>query len=221
MTARRVRLIGAGFAVVAVLVLTWLLGAAPLLAQAAATETQLAATTAVNDTQTARLAALAADARHLPALRAELGAADAALPATPELAAFFAELGMLQQRYGVAVTSYQGSAAVAATTGATANGAAPVPATGAATPAPSATPAPAVAPSAAISPSSPGGLTRIPMQLQATGGYKHLVDFVGGLQGGPRLFLVDKVAINAGVNGGAYTAAISGSVFVLPAGAGR
>jgi hypothetical protein len=59
------------------------------------------------------------------------------------------------------------------------------------------------------------------MQLQVAGGYKHLVAFVGGLQSGPRLFLVDRVAITAGTNGAGFTASVAGSVYVLPTGPGR
>jgi hypothetical protein len=56
------------------------------------------------------------------------------------------------------------------------------------------------------------------MQLQVAGGYKHLVGFLGGLQSGPRLFLVDRAAITAGTNGSGFTASVSGSVYVLPSG---
>jgi Tfp pilus assembly protein PilO len=225
MTGRRIRLLGTAVAVVAVVALAWVLGVGPLLGQAAATDTQLAATTAVNDAQAARLAALAADARNLAQLQAQLKTSDAALPADPQLATFFQELGDLQHRYAVTVTGYTGAAAVAAdpagAAATTAGGAAATPAT----PAPSATPSPAPAtPSAAAPAATPSGtatsgLSRIPMQLQVAGSYKHLVAFVGGLQSGPRLFLVDRVAITGGTNGAGFTAAVSGAVYVLPTGA--
>jgi Tfp pilus assembly protein PilO len=215
-----------------VIALTWLLGVGPLLGQAAATEAQLAATAAVNDAQTARLASLAADARDVAALKARLGTADAALPADPALATFFRELGDLQRRYSVTVTSYTGSAAVAAapaTGAAPAAGGAAAGASGStATPSPTPTPttaapapasAPAAAPTTSAAAASPtGGLYRIPMQLQVTGSYKHLVGFLGGLQTGPRLFLVDSAAITTGTNGSGFTAAVAGSVYVLPKG---
>lgn len=229
MTGRRIRLLGTGLAVVAVIAAAWLLGIGPLLGQAAASETQLVATTAVNDAQSARLAALAATGRHLADLQAQLKGSEAALPAEPQLAAFFSELGDLQRRDSVTVTGYTGSAAVAATGSTAAAGA-----SGGA--APTATPAPTASPSASASPSpapssaagspataAPGtptaGLSRIPMQLQVAGSYKHLVAFVGGLQSGPRLFLVDRVAISSGTDGSGFTATVSGSVYVLPTGA--
>jgi Tfp pilus assembly protein PilO len=227
MTARRLRLIGTAFAVVAVVALAWLLGAGPLLGQAAATDAQLAATTAVNDAQAARLAALAADAGHLAELQSQQRTSDAALPPEPSLAAFFQELGDLQRGYAVTVTGYTGAAAVAA--GATAPTGTTAPAAGAAasaTPAPTPTPTataapPAAAPATTSAAATPtGGLYRIPMELQVAGSYKHLLSFVGGLQSGPRLFLVDRVAISAATTGSGFTATVSGSVYVLPAGAG-
>lgn len=227
MTGRRLRLIGTALAVVAVVALAWLLGIGPLLGAAAATETQLVATSAVNDAQAARLAALAADARNLAELQAQVRTSDAALPADPQLATFFRELGDLQRRYAVTVTSYTGAAAVAASpTGAAAAAAPPASAsTAPATPAPTATPsaapagtpAPAAAATATATPA--GGLSRIPMDLQVTGSYQHLVAFIGGLQSGPRLFLVDRVAISSGTDSAGFTAAVSGAVYVLPAGA--
>jgi Tfp pilus assembly protein PilO len=224
MTGRRLRLIGTALAVVAVVALAWLLGVGPLLGQAAAPETQLVATNAVNDAQAARLAALAADARNLAELQAQVRTSDAALPADPQLATFFQELGDLQRRYAVTVTSYTGAAAVAAgATGAAATAPAASPAaTGASpTPAPTATPAPATtaAPATGAAVTPVGGLSRIPMELQVTGSYKHLVAFLGGLQSGPRLFLVDRVAITSGADAAGFTAAVSGAVYVLPTGA--
>lgn len=217
MTRNRLYLLGMIGAIVAVLVLSWVLGVQPALQQARTNNSARAAAAVLNQTQVAKLGTLTADQRNLTKLRSELAGATAAIPAAPSLSSFLGELNGLQDRYYVKVTGYTGGDVQAF--GAAAAGTAPATAASGATPSASASPAPAstqtsTAPTQ-VSATSPSGLFAIPVQVTATGGYDNLVGFVGALQSGSRLFAVNKVSIAPTQAGREFTATYGGFVYVL------
>lgn len=223
MTRNRLYLLGMVGAILAVLVLSWVVGVQPALQQARVNNSARGTAAVLNQSQMAKLTALTADQRNLAKLRVDLASATRAIPAAPSLSSFLGELNGLQDRYYVKVIGYTGGDAQAFGAASSAPPAGAMPSSSA-TPAPVATPIPATsgAPTQ-VSATSPAGLFAIPVQVTATGGYANLVGFVGALQSGSRLFAVNKVTIAPVQAGGGFTATYGGFVYVLATGdsAGR
>ncbi|WP_375401003.1 hypothetical protein [uncultured Amnibacterium sp.] len=214
MTRDRLWATGLVAVIVLVLLLSVVLGVAPALKEAQANNAERASVDALNQTQSLALTSLVSDKRNMAALQTRLAKANAALPAKPQLSSLLGELNSLEHKYGVHLTGYTGGDAEkfdASASGATSTSA---PAT-AATPAPSAAPTSTSSTSTTAAPTSASGLYSIPVQVQAAGDYADLVDFVGGLQTGKRLFVVKTLTIGTGSASGAFSATVNGYVYLL------
>ena len=187
---------------VGVLALAWVFGVQPQLAQADQDAQSRTAYQQLTTVYQNRLQALQADKRNLPALQAQLSAAQAYIPTSPALGDFLTELNGLESQFGVHVTGYLASDPVPATG---------VPTTGSATSATTTT-------STGTAASTPAtvSLYEIPVQVQVQGPYDKIVDFTGALEKGSRLFIGDKVSIGASPTGAGFAGTIAGVVFVAP-----
>lgn len=204
MNRNRLWVIGLVTAIVAVLLLSVLLGVTPALQQVHRNNLERASVENLNQTQALALTSLVSDLRNMTALTTKLAKANAALPPKPQLSSLLGELNSLEKRYGVRLTGYTGGDPQAFD--AAAPGSPPaVPAASSAS-ASTTTTAPV---------SSAPGLYSIPVQVQASGDYADLVDFVGGLQTGKRLFVVTTLTIGTGSSGGSFTATVNGYVYLL------
>lgn len=256
MTVDRNRLwiLGAVVVMVAVVAGGWFLGIQPQLdAGSAANQTQQTVE-AQNAQSAATLVALKKDYQGIGALKKQLAQLQQSVPSTAAMSDFVTELDQLGGAHGVSVTSISVSDALPYVPPAPAAGAAgsasapsgsaagsgskstPTPApspTATATPAPSAAPASGAASATGTVASAPGitatNFAAIPVQLALTGSYDKVLDFVHGLQNGPRLFLVTAISTSAAsaASGaaapppGAVDAKVGGLVYVLlPAAAG-
>lgn len=201
-------------AIIAIVAMSWVFGAAPLLADAARNDQNRASVQQLNGLYANRIASLAKDRAALDQLRTALTAATWAVPATPDLGDFLAELNSIETKYGVKITGYTAGDPVAPGTGATSSGAAAT--AGAATPG-AGPAAPAATTTGAVAAPAGGPAAKvytIPVQVQMTGTYSHIVDAIGGLQHGDRLVTVDKVSIAAVPSGSSFAATIGGEVYM-------
>ena len=185
---------------VGVLALAWVFGIQPQLAQADQDAQSRTAYEQLTTVYQNRLQALEADRQNLPALRAQLSAAEAYIPTSPALGDFLTELNRLETRFGVHVTGYLASD--------------PAPATGVPISGPVTT---ATATTAAAGAPATASLYQIQVQVQVQGPYDKIVDFTGALEKGTRLFVGDKVTIGASPTGAGFAGTIAGVVFVAPA----
>lgn len=222
MTRNRLWVTGLVAVIVLVLLLSVALGVAPALKEAQTNNAERASVDALNQTQSLALTSLVSDKRNMAALQTRLAKANAALPAKPQLSSLLGELNSLEHKYGVHLTGYTGGDAEKFDTSASASGttSTSTSTSAAATPAPSASaaPTPSSATSTTAAPTSTSGLYSIPVQVQASGDYADLVDFVGGLQTGKRLFVVKTVTIGTGSASGAFSATVNGYVYLLTGG---
>ena len=225
MDRNRLWLIGLVAAMVAVVAVGWLLGIQPQLAAVATADQSRATVQAQNATNEAVLAKLKKDYSSIDELKQKLVSLRQSVPASAEMSAFVTELDMLAGANQVTVNSITVSDAMPYTPPV-----APAPApTPSASPSatPSATPSPVAAPP--VEPTAPPTVTNskitaanfiaIPIQLALSGSYSNVLNFVSGLQTGPRLFLVTALSTKesavAGAPAGAVDSTVGGFVYVV------
>jgi Tfp pilus assembly protein PilO len=183
---------------VAVLAGGWFLGVQPLLAQSADNDRQQESIDSANDANQAELVRLAKAAGDLGATKAELAALRASIPSTVDTTPFLKALDGHASAAGVVITTItigdaQPYVAPTVTDGADGSGSAPA----AATPAPSAAATPAVPTvPAPVTDSAITGtnFTVMPVTVAIAGSYDQALAFTKAVQGGDRLFLVNRIA---------------------------
>ncbi|MDQ1588756.1 MAG: hypothetical protein QOJ77_1921 [Microbacteriaceae bacterium] len=223
MDRNRLWLIGLVAVMVAVAALGWVLGIQPQLAAVADADQQRATVQAQNAENEAVLAKLKKDYSSIGELKQQLVSLRQSVPASAEMSTFVTELDALAGAHQVTVKSISVSDAMPYTPPA-APAAAP---TSTASPSPTAAPAPVAA--APTAPTAPPAVTNskitaanfiaIPIQLSLSGTYSNVLDFVNGLQMGPRLFLVTTLSTTASsgttAGAGAVDSSVGGFVYVV------
>lgn len=214
------------FATIALMVLTivagWFLVAQPQVAMADAARIQLTALNGQIATSQAAIAQLKKDEKNLPKLRKELLTLRSSIPKGLDSSNYITALNALATQSGVTITSigvqdgltYAPPAAAAPP----AEGAAA--ATDAAAPTPA--PAPAAPPSTLVTNPliTAENFVAIPITITATGGWTNVLDFVSGLQSGPRLILVSGLDTHFNADeAGTYTVDASGYIYAITTGA--
>ena len=227
MDTNRLWTIGAGLAMVVVVVMGWFLGIQPQLSSATIASDDLAATQTRNDASSASIAKLKTDFEGITKLTRDVAALRESVPSSAQISAFVTELDSLAGEHQVEVKSITVSDAKAYTPPVVV---AAAPAAGnSATPSPTPTPAPTNVPvSAPAAPTAPALVTdpkitaanfiAIPVQLSLKGPYSKVLEFVKGLQTGPRLFLVTSLSTKPPADktaAGSVDATVGGLVYVI------
>ena len=215
MDKNRLWTLGTTGAIVVVALAGWFLGIAPIAEQATAASVQRDSMVLSNSTGQARVTALRAQFDHIGALRKKFTDLTESVPQSADIQAFLRELNMLTVANNVILGTV------------TIGDAQTYEAAVAAVPAPGATPAPAAgsvaagsaAPVAASGPAT--RLVQIPIAISITGTYSDVMQFVGGVQNGKRLYYASNVnLVGAGDRSAQFTGTITGLIFVLPPAAG-
>jgi Tfp pilus assembly protein PilO len=197
MSSTRVWVLGALVLSAALLVLGWVLGVSPRLAEIATVGEQTRSVQQQNKALEVTIERLRTDYRNLDAVAAQLAALRASLPASADYPGFLAELNAIAGRNSATLTAFTpGAPVVLGPQGAATPDAAPPPAEGTGSP-------------AAL---ADGTLVAIPVELSATGAFTDLLHLVGDLQSGRRLFLVGALAFSG--TGSTYTANVTGYIYV-------
>lgn len=225
MDRNRLWLIGLVAVMVAVVAMGWLLGIQPQLAAATSADQSRAEVQSENATNETVLAKLKKDYSSIGELKQQLISLRQSVPASPDMSAFVAELDTLSGSHQVTVKTIAVSDAMPYTPPV----APPAAATSTASPSPSPSPTPTPVAAAPTTPPAPPAVTNskitaanfiaIPIQLSLSGTYSNVLDFVNGLQMGPRLFLVTKFSTTASSDPtaapGAVDATVGGYVYVV------
>jgi Tfp pilus assembly protein PilO len=222
MTRNRLNMLIAVVAMVVVALAGFFLGVQPQLAQAANDRVEQTSVDATNRVTAAELARLKDRAKSLPALKAELAKLTASVPSGANMSSFYGAVDGVAASSGVKVSAITTSDAVAYTApvaaDADAEEATPeAPATATATGEPT-----AAATTPLTDPAISGkNFSAIPVSVSVDGSFDQALAFVGGLQDGARLFLVNTVSSSAAQDSTDQTAAPSttwtfgGYVYVL------
>jgi len=231
MDRNRIWVVGSVVAMVAVIVLGWFLGISPQLDAMTAANASREQVESQNAIYAQKLASLRKEFDNIGALRTELAGLREAVPSEAGIPAFVGQLDAISKKNDVRLTDISVSDGKPYTPP---TPAAPAPvATG--TPAASPEPTPPTAAPAAAPPSTPASpagslitadnFVAIPVSVTVHGAYSHVLDFIEGLQKGPRLVLVTGFNTtgepSAGAPdgkaaaGGNVTASISAYVYVL------
>jgi Tfp pilus assembly protein PilO len=220
MDRNRLWMIGSVVVAIAVIAAGWFLGIQPQLATAAIADQDRAKAQIQNTANEALLVSLKKDYRGIDALKTTLASLRESVPASTEISTFVTELDSLAGAHQVTVSLITVADATAY--------APPVPAASTPTPSPGATATPSATPTptplASAAPSAgtvqvtnpkitAANFIAIPVNLSITGQYANVLDFVKGLQTGPRLFLVTSLSVTT-VEGG-VDSSIGGLVYVL------
>lgn len=227
MNRNRIFTIVAAIGMVGVSLAGWFLGVSPQLDAAAADETQRLTVVAQNDEIQAVVAQLKEDEKSLPAFKATLEGLQRSVPRDANTSAFIDDINALATAAGVVISGITVADAqpyVAPESAAPVAAVEPTP-----TPAPAegepATPVEEVEVEVA-DPFVPNAVTNplvttdnfvlVPITIESKGAYDQVLNFVNGLQTGPRLFLVTtfKSAPNEDEIGG-FTGTTSGYIYVL------
>jgi Tfp pilus assembly protein PilO len=229
MDRNRIWTIGAVLVMAIVLVLGWVVGIQPQLAQVTAANAQRATAESRNASETLALAKLESDFKKLPALQTELASLNASIPSSGDMPAFVDELNALALSTGVTLQGINVSdaqpytpvaapvtTAPASTTSGSGSTATPTPTP---SPSPSATStdvATAGVPPVTNALITPTNFAAIPVSLTVSGPYANFLDFVSGLQSASRLYLINTLT-SAGSSStpGTVDGKISGLVYVL------
>jgi hypothetical protein len=202
----------------------WFLGVDPQLSAARASNEQRDAVRAENEATEAVVQQLILDEASLPELKTELAVLQRSIPTTAGSSAFIDDLNALATASGVTVSAitvsdaqpYLAPVAVAAPVVAPAEGDDTAEGEAASTPAPVIDPA---APPAATSPLvTSDNLVLVPITVETKGDAQAVLDFVSGLQGGARLFLVTAYSSTVGTEveaPGLVTATTTGYIYAL------
>lgn len=222
MTRNRLNMLIAVVAMVVVALAGFFLGVQPQLAQAANDRVEQTSVDATNRVTAAELARLRDRAKSLPALKAELAKLTASVPSGANMSSFYGAVDGVAASSGVKVSAITTSdavaytAPVAADTDADAEEATPE-TTATATGEPT-----AAATTPLTDPAISGkNFSAIPVSVSVDGSFDQALAFVGGLQDGARLFLVNAVSSSAAQDSTDQTAAPSttwtfgGYVYVL------
>lgn len=184
--------------IVGILAASWFLLVSPKRSDAAALSAQATKQQASNDALVQQLNQLKAQSLDLPKQKAKLAVMRKQIPDNPALPTLIRDLTAAGKKVGVEVVSMKpGPPAAAPVTVPVAPPAPPAGGTDAATTAQGATPT-AVAPAAAP-------LYLVPLQLEITGSYFEVEQFINKLEGIQRTFLVTGFSLKPGA-GGASTA---------------
>ncbi|MFJ4295869.1 hypothetical protein [Curtobacterium sp. NPDC089689] len=207
MTRNRLSMLLAVASMVIVALAGFFFGVQPQLAQAAADREQQVGVDATNRTTASELARLKERAKSLPKLEAELATLTDSVPASASMSKFYASVDAVAARSGVKVSAITTADALAYTqptsTTATAPGT-----DSTASPEASATATPDAEATGGASPSptastvtdpriTPANFSAIPVTVSVDGSFDQALAFVGGMQDGPRLFLVNAVSSTA------------------------
>jgi Tfp pilus assembly protein PilO len=227
MDRNRLWTIGAGLAMVVVLVMGWFLGIQPQLSSATTAGDNLATTQTQNAASSASIAKLKTDFEGITKLTQDVATLRESVPSSAQISAFVTELDSLAGQHQVEVKSigisdakaYTPPAVIAA---APAAGTSPSPSP---SPIPTATNVPVSAPAAPTAPVlvtnskiTAANFIAIPVQLSIKGPYSNVLEFVRGLQTGPRLFLVTTMSTKPPgdkASAGSVDASVGGLVYVL------
>jgi Tfp pilus assembly protein PilO len=205
-------------AIVVVLVLGWVVGVSPVLAQAASADAERSALAASNQASQASIAVLRTKFADIDKLTHALDVLDGSIPTEADIPVFLRELDTLSNQNSVGLTNLIVSEAthyVAPPEPEAATGAA----TGTSTPTPSPSPTPSsTTPTEPVVPAGAAGrLVLIPVKITVSGSYNDIMAFVGGLQTGPRLYLISTLGVTGTVDDPeAYVGDLSGFVYALP-----
>lgn len=223
--------LGAVLVIGVVIVLGWMLGISPKLAEASAADANRGDVETQNSAYESQLVDLKKQFENMDDLKDELASLRDAIPNGAQIPAFVAQLGYIADEHQVTLTEIKLSDAEAyapeivvapAAADATATeGDAAAPAADAA----AAAPAVPAAPAAPIVPDTPKGnplvtaqnFVAVPFSLTLEGDYENMLAFIDGLQKGTRLAMVTEFATDT-VSPGSSTAVhadVSGFVYVL------
>jgi Tfp pilus assembly protein PilO len=216
--------LGLSAAILLVAVFGYVFGVSPILAQASAADQKTQAILTSNQASQSRIVVLRTQFSKIDMLRADLGKLSVSIPAGADMPVFLRELSSLtdQEKVTLGVVTvgadkaYQPPAVPA-----------PVTATGGAgssipSPSPSGSAAPvaagATAVAAAVANAGPSArLLLIPVQVSVTGPYAGVMNFVGALQTGSRLYLASSLTVTEiKETPGNFTGSLIGFVYALP-----
>lgn len=221
MTRNRLNMLIAVVAMVVVALAGFFLGVQPQLAQAANDRVEQTSVDATNRTTAAELARLKERAKSLPALKAELAKLTASVPSSANMSSFYGAVDGVAASSGVKVSAITTSDAVAYTAPVSAGTATDAEATADATPTATAAPSAAATTPLTDPAISSKNFSAIPVSVSVDGSFDQALAFVGGLQDGARLFLVNTVSSSATQDSTDQSAAASttwtfgGYVYVL------
>jgi Tfp pilus assembly protein PilO len=193
----------------------WVLAIQPALASAFAAQSSRDDVRTQNDAVLAEIAMLKAAEAELPALKKDLGKLTASIPFTDDSSALLDSIHDLASDAGVVVDAVTLEDALPY--------AAPQPVeAAAAAPAADADSAPADEAANPLVPTTDDRITAanfvlVPVTVAVSGSFGDVLDFVEGVQNGPRLFLVNKLNSSADAEGDGSTvkATVGGYVYVL------
>jgi Tfp pilus assembly protein PilO len=223
MNRNRIFTIATVIGIVGVLSAGWFLGVSPQLDAAAADETQRLTVVAQNNELQAVVVQLREDEKSLPALKTTLEGLQRSIPRDANTSAFIDDINALATGAGVVISGITVADAQAYVAPESAAPAAPVEPT----PAPAAgEPIPPAEEVAVADPFVPDAVTDplvttenfvlVPVTIESKGAYDQILNFVNGLQSGPRLFLVTTFQSAPNVDGsGGFTGTTSGYIYVL------
>jgi Tfp pilus assembly protein PilO len=197
MSGNRIWVLGTAVLSIALAALGWFLGVSPRLDQISTAKAQKVTVDQQNETTRATIAVLKAEYENLDAVEAELDELRLSLPPSADYTGFLRELTAIAGGNSAKLTSFVPAAPTVFTPGdpeATAEAEAATPAEG----------EPVTIPD--------GTLISIPVALSASGAYTDLVEFIGDLQEGDRLYLASDVNITGGES--EFTVAVNGYMFV-------
>lgn len=203
MNTNRIWIIGTVLLSAAVIALGWFLGVSPKLAETADTQLQILAVSSQNAQYEADLAALKVEYEKLPQITAELEALRVSLPPTAEYAEFVAQLNQISSKAGVSVSGLTPGVPQLFT---------PVAAPVVEGEAVAADP---------VAPAADTNFVVVPISIEVGGTVDEVTRFIGGLQGGDRLFLLTGVDMTElpkkekAKTAGGFLTKIDGYIYVL------
>jgi hypothetical protein len=217
MNINKIWIAGAVFVMVIVVAVGWVVGVSPMLSQASAAKAERASVDAQNLAQAAELQELKGKLERIDVLKEELASKEVSVPPADNLSTFIGQLHQLESSSGVKLTD------ISTSEGAPFVPAPPVLATGdvaAAGEATAETPPPAELAPTGESPANAPTLSSdefivISVDLTVQGDHDQVMDFIGGLQAGERLYLVTGLSVVENGDDTGFTGTISGLVYVL------
>lgn len=218
MNIDRIWIIGISGAILIVGVLGWLLGISPVVAQAGVADQQRASISAANQASEAKIAVLKKQFANVGKVQTQLDQLGVSVPSDPDLALFLREIDSLTNQFQVSLTNVTVSSAQKyvpavvtppATTGSS---------TATPTPSPSAAAGTTATPIAPVEPGPGGRLLVVPVKIDFAGSYENVMNLIGALQSGDRLFLMVDMVVKSSITGApkAFQANLSGNVYALP-----
>jgi Tfp pilus assembly protein PilO len=210
----RVWIVGTAVVSLAILVLGYLLGVAPKIAEAGAADAQTAQVGAANRVKVVELANLKKQFDLIEEIKASLAELQVSIPTTPEYSTWTRDLNRYADEsktnlYGATTSTLIGaSTEISAPSTGGAGGAV------AATPAPAASGAPSAGPSDAA-PTTGETFNAVPITITVRGSYAQVTDFIRILQAGNRLVLIVSMDYHIPSDFNGYEVAISGAIFTF------